>query len=208
MEDTLDIYTRPYDEDYPVVCFDESSKQHLKEKREVIKISKGKCERYDYEYKRNGVSNIFMMFEPLSGWRHVKVTDHHKSVDWADCMKELVDVHFPNAKKITLVEDNLNTHDPSSLYKRFKPSEAKRIWDKIDFHYTPKHGSWLNMAEIEFSVLFRECLNRRIPNQESLKNEILCWEVKRNQKSIKVDWQFRTSDARIKLKKLYPTILE
>lgn len=206
MEDILDIYKRPYDNDYPVVCFDESNKQHLKDTREIIKMSKGNAERYDYEYIRNGVSNIFMFFEPLTGWCHVKVTDFRRSIDWAECMRELVEEHYPKAKKITLIEDNLNTHDPSSLYKKFPPKKAKSIWDKIDFHYTPKHGSWLNMAELQFSILFRECLDRRIPDQESLIKEISDWETDRNSKSITIDWQFETKDARIKLKKLYPTI--
>ncbi len=208
MEDILDLYIRAYNEYYPLVCFDESSKQQLKETFGSIEMKKSKVKRVDYSYERNGVSNLFMMFEPLTGWIHVKVTDHHKREDWAECMKDLVDIYFPKAKKIILVEDNLNTHDPASLYKRFKPSEAKRIWDKIDFHFTPKHGSWLNMAEIAFSILFRECLNRRIPDQDSLKREISFWEKSKNSHITKVDWQFTTEKARINLKRLYPTILE
>ena len=162
--------------------------------------------RYDSEYERNGVSNLFMMFAPLEGWRHVNVTDRRTCIDWAYSIKELVDLHFPTAKKIVLVMDNLNTHHPASLYKAFPPEEARRILDRLEFHYTPKHGSWLNMAEIELSIMQRQCLNRRIPNQESLKREVGAWEAKRNANEEKVDWRFTTQDARIKLKKLYPSI--
>jgi len=206
MEDVLEVYQRPYSEEYPQVCFDETSKQQVKETRLPLPVEAGHPARYDYEYERNGVSNLFMMFAPLEGWRHVKVTDHRTCIDWAYCIKELVDIHFPNAEKIGLVLDNLNTHLPASLYKAFLPEEARRILDRLEFHYTPKHGSWLNMAEIELSILQRQCLNRRIPDQDSLKREVEAWEATRNANEAKVDWRFTTQDARIKLKKLYPSI--
>ena len=207
MEDVLDIYKRPYDPQYPVVCFDESSKQLVKEIIEPLPMEPDQPQRYDYQYERNGVSNLFMFFEPLSAWRHVEVTDQHTAVDYAQQMKYLVDVRYSNATKITIVHDQLNTHVPASLYKAFEPAEAKRIFDRIEFRYTPKHGSWLNMAEIEFSVLARECLDRRIPNKATLKTEIAAWEARRNNLSRTVDWQFTTADARIKLKRLYPSIV-
>ena len=206
MEDVLEVYQRPYSEEYPQVCFDETSKQQVKETRLPLPVEAGHPARYDCEYERNGVSNLFMMFAPLEGWRHVKVTDHRTCIDWAYCIKELVDIHFPNAEKIGLVLDNLNTHLPASLYKAFLPEEARRILDRLEFHYTPKHGSWLNMAEIELSILQRQCLNRRIPDQDSLKREVEAWEATRNANEAKVDWRFTTQDARIKLKKLYPSI--
>ena len=206
MEDVLEVYQRPYSEEYPQGCFDETSKQQVKETRLPLPVEAGHPARYDSEYERNGVSNLFMMFAPLEGWRHVKVTDHRTCIDWAYCIKELVDIHFPNAEKIGLVLDNLNTHLPASLYKAFLPEEARRILDRLEFHYTPKHGSWLNMAEIELSILQRQCLNRRIPDQDSLKREVEAWEATRNANEAKVDWRFTTQDARIKLKKLYPSI--
>jgi len=205
MEDVLDVYTRPYDEERPLVCMDETSKQQIMEVRRPITALPGREHRYDAEYKRNGVSNLFMFFAPLKGWRHVKVTDHRTKVDWAQALKELVDEHFPKVKKITLVMDNLNTHSPSSLYEAFCPDEAKRILNRLDIHYTPKHGSWLNMAEIELSVLGRQCLSRRIPDQLSLRNEIAAWETARNEKAATIDWRFTTGDARVKLKRLYPS---
>jgi transposase len=167
----------------------------------------GREYRYDAEYKRNGVSNLFMLFAPLQGWRHVEVTDRRTKVDWARVIKELVDEHFPEAKKIILVMDNLNTHNPSSLYEAFSPEEAKRILSKLEIHYTPKHGSWLNMAEIELSVLGRQCLSRRIPDQEALRREVNAWETHRNKQEATVDWRFSTKDARIKLKRLYPSFV-
>ena len=206
MEDVLDVYVRPLDPKRPQVCFDESSKQHLKEVRTPLPGEPGQPARYDTEYERNGVSNLFMVFSPLLNWRHVKVTNHRKACDWAECMRELVDVHFPGAERITVVLDNLNTHTPAALYAAFEPAEAKRIWDKLEFHYTPKHGSWLNMAEIELSVLSRQCLDRRIPDQETLKTEVAAWETERNTSGATVMWRFTTADARIKLKHLYPSI--
>ena len=206
MEDVLDVYVRPLDPKRPQVCFDESSKQHLKEVRTPLPGEPGQPARYDTEYERNGVSNLFMFFSPLLNWRHVKVTNHRKACDWAECMRELVDVQFPEAERITVVLDNLNTHTPAALYAAFEPAEAKRIWDKLEFHYTPKHGSWLNMAEIELSVLSRQCLDRHIPDQETLKTEVAAWETERNTSGATVMWRFTTADARIKLKHLYPSI--
>jgi len=206
MEDVLDVYHLPYAEKYPVVCFDESSKQLVAAKRTSIAAEPGQLERYDYEYKRNGVRNLFLFCSPLAAWRHVKVTQQRTHLEWADCMQDLVDVHFPEATRIRLVQDNLNTHNPAFLYKVFEPAEAKRILDKLEFHFTPKHGSWLNIAEIEFSVLSRQCLDRRIGDEASLVHEIATWEENRNHTQATVNWQFTTEDARIKLKKLYPSI--
>jgi hypothetical protein len=203
MEDVLEIYTLPYDEKRPVVCIDESSKQLIGEIRTPIPIEPGNPEKYDSEYVRNGVCNMFMSFEPLSGIRHVKVTDHRTSIDWALYIKEIVDVQYSQADKIVIVQDNLNTHTPASLYKAFNPKEARRIINKLEFHYTPKHGSWLDMAEIELSVLSRQ-LPKRIPTKEELVAKVAAWEKKRNNKVVKVNWQFTTADARIKLRKLYP----
>lgn len=206
MEDTLAVYKQPYDPAHPMVCMDESSKQQTKEVRKPIKVKPGKPERYDTEYERNGVSNLFIFFEPLAGWRHVAVTDKRTAVDWAHQISELVDVHYPEAQRITLVMDNLNTHVGASLYKAFKPEEARRILERLEIHYTPKHGSWLNMAEIELSILSRQCLDRRIPEQETMKKEVTAWVSRRNSHSKPMSWRFTTEDARIKLKKLYPTI--
>ena len=206
MEDVLDVYHLAYDRDYPVVCFDESSKQLVAEKRKSISAAPGQLERYDYEYQRNGVRNLFLFFSPLVSWRHIKITEQRTHQDWANCMKDIVDVHFPEATRIRLVQDNLNTHNPVFLYEVFEPIEAKRILDKLEFHFTPKHGSWLNMAEIEFSVLSRQCLNRRIGDEASLVQEINSWVNNRNHSQATVNWQFTTDDARIKLKKLYPSI--
>jgi len=207
MEDVLDVYKRPYDPQYPVVCFDESNKQLVAEILEPLPIEPCLPPRYDYQYERNGVCNLFMFFEPLAAWRHVEVTDRPTAIDYAQQMQYLVDVHYPDATKITVVHDQLNTHVPASLYKAFEPAEAKRILDKLEFHYTPKHGSWLDMAEIELSVLARECLDRRIPDKMTLVNEVAAWELRRNQGDRTVDWQFTTADARIKLKRLYPSII-
>jgi hypothetical protein len=206
MEDVLDVYHRPYDPNFPVVCFDESSKQLVAEKRKSVPAAPGQLERYDYEYQRNGVRNLFLFFSPLVSWRHIKITEQRTRRDWANCMKDLVDVHFPEATRIRLIQDNLNTHNPVFLYEVFKPTEAKRILDKLEFHFTPKHGSWLNMAEIEFSVLSRQCLDRRIGDEASLVQEINSWVNNRNHSQATVNWQFTTDDARIKLKKLYPSI--
>ena len=206
MEDTLDVYKRPYDEKHPLICMDESSKQHIKDTRQPIPAKPGAVARYDTEYERNGVSNIFMFFEPLQGKRYVEVTDQRTAVDWAYQIRDLVDVHYPHAERITLVMDNLNTHSGASLYKAFEPKEARRILEKLEIHYTPKHGSWLNMAEIELSILSRQCMDRRIPDQETLKEEIAAWQEKRNAIARPMEWRFTTEDARIKLKKLYPTL--
>jgi hypothetical protein len=206
MEDVLDLYHQPYDPRYPQVCLDETSKQLVGETRRPIPAAPGRPERYDYEYQRNGVCNLFMFFAPLEGWRHVKVTDRRTKVDWAHCMRDLVDVHFPDALLIRVVQDQLNTHNPAALYEVFEPKEAKRILDRLEFHYTPKHGSWLNMAEIELSVLSRQCLDRRIPDKFTLEHEVLAWEQPRNSSGASVDWRFTTDDARIKLKRLYPSI--
>ena len=205
MEDILEIYQRPEVPSNPVVCVDETSKQHIKDTREPLRITEGTPSRYDYEYQRNGVSNLFMIFAPLLGFRHVEVTDRRTSIDFAHICRDLVDTHFPDAEKITLVCDNLNTHKPTSLYKAFASDEARRIAEKLQFHYTPKHGSWLNIAEIEFSVLSRQCLSRRIPDQDTLKREVQAWQNRRNQQRATVKWQFTTKDARIKLKRLYPS---
>lgn len=204
MEDVLEVHQRPVSEKHPLVCIDETSKQHIKETRPRCSVRPQHGERYDYEYERNGVSNLFMIFAPLRGWRHVKVTDRHTQVDWAQCMKNISDQHFANAEKITVVMDNLNTHKPASFYEAFPPEEARRLIDRFEFHYTPKHGSWLDMAEIELSVLQRQCLNRRIPDQAALKTEVAAWQKQRNRRKAKAKWQFTTHDARIKLRRLYP----
>lgn len=206
MEDVLEVYKLPHDLKKPLVCMDESSKQQVKEARSPIPMQAGSPERYDNEYERNGVSAIFMFFAPLDGWRHVEVTDRRTAEDWALQIKKLVDEYYPEAEAIRLVMDNLNTHTPASLYKVFEPEEARRIASKLEIHYTPKHGSWLNMAEIELSILSRQCLDRRIPDQETLKAEVAAREATRNQVEAKMDWRFTTEDARVKLKKLYPTI--
>ncbi len=206
MEDVLEVYQRPYDPNYPVVCMDESSKQHLKEVRIPLPLKPGRSERFDTEYERNGTSNIFMFFEPLQGKRYTDVTPSRTSVDWAFQIKDLVDVKYPKATTITLVLDNLNTHVGGSLYKAFPPQEAQRLLQKLEIHYTPKHGSWLNMAEIELSILGRQCLNRRIPDPSTMRKYVRAWEGERNSYSKPMDWRFTTDDARIKLKKLYPTV--
>ena len=201
----MEVYQRTFTEDEVLVCMDETSKQHTKATRIPLPTRPGEPEKYDFEYERNGVSNLFTLFAPLEGWRHVKVTDHHTKVDWALLIEELVDVHYPD-KKIVLVMDNLNTHKRGSLYAAFEPEKARRIAERLEIHYTPKHGSWLDMAEIEIGVLSRQCLNRRIPDQQTLTYEIDAWEETRNQKNIGVDWRFTTEDARVKLKSLYPSV--
>ncbi len=206
MEDVLDVYKRPYDPKYPMICLDETSKQLIEETRNPIPASPGQELCFDYEYKRNGVANLFMMFEPLAGKRYVNVTERRTKIDWAQCVKELVDEGYPYAERIVMVMDNLNTHTPASLYEAFDPAEAKRIADKLEIHYTPKHGSWLDMAEIELGILSRQCLARRIPEMEQLKSEVAAWVNSRNNAEAKVNWRFTTTDARIKLKKLYPSI--
>jgi hypothetical protein len=206
MEDVLDVYQRPYDPQRPLVCFDEGTKQQVKETQLPLPAKPGQLAKYDYEYERNGTSNLFMCFAPLEAWRQVKVTDRRTMIDWAQCMRDLVDIHFPEADRIVVVMDNLNTHKLASLYEAFPPAEARRIAEKLEIHYTPKHGSWLNMAEIELSVLSRQCLNRRLPDQPTLQHEIAAWESQRNDAASTVNWRFTTADARIKLKRLYPTI--
>lgn len=206
MEDVLDVYKRPYDPKRPQVCLDERPKQLIGETRVPVLMARGKPRRYDYEYRRNGVANVFMMFEPLAGKRHLKVTERRTKKDWAYCIRQLVDEVYPDSDSIVLVMDNLNTHKKASLYEAFEPAEAKRIADKLEIHYTPKHGSWLNIAEIEISVMSRQCLAERMGNIERLESEALSWSEKRNAKKVKVDWRFTTADARIKLKKLYPSI--
>jgi hypothetical protein len=206
MEDVLEVYKRPYDMQHPLVCMDESSKQHTLEVRAPLPMEPGKAERFDTEYERNGVSNMFMFFEPLAGRRMVSVTDQRTAIDWAHQIRELVDVHYPDAPRITLVMDNLNTHAGGSLYKAFAPQEARRILDRLEIHYTPKHGSWLNMAEIELSILSRQCLDRRIPDQKTLGKEVHAWVKARNAHAGPMEWRFTTEDARIKLRKLYPSI--
>jgi hypothetical protein len=207
MEDVLEVYQRPYDALHPTVCMDELSKQLVGEVAPPLPLEAGQPQRYDYEYVRNGVNNLFMFFEPLAGQRFVKVTDRRTKVDWAYAVRDLVDIYYPEAEIITLVMDNLNTHSLGALYEAFEPVEAKRIADRLDLHYTPKHGSWLNMAEIELSVLARQCLDRRMPDTALLKRSVAAWQTRRNQAQVKVDWQFTTADARIKLKRLYPSIL-
>lgn len=206
MEDVLDVYARPLDRRRPLVCFDESNKEQHIEVVEPLPMEPGQPQRFESTYSRNGVSNLFMFFAPLLNWRHVKVTDQRRSVDFAHCMRDLVDIHFPDAEKIVVMLDNLSTHTPAALYAAFAPEEAKRIWDRLELHYTPKHGSWLNMAEIELSVLSRQCLKRRIADQETLAYETAAWEARRNAAEATVEWRFTTADARIKLKKLYPVV--
>jgi DDE superfamily endonuclease len=206
MEDVLEVYHRPHDPAYPVVCLDETSKQLVAETRVPIAAKPGRAARHDYEYQRNGTANIFMMFAPLEGWRHVKVTDRHTAVDYAQVLKELSDLHFPDATKIILVQDNLNTHKPASLYEAFPAAKARRLVERFEWHYTPKHGSWLDMAETELSVLSCQCLDRRIPDKLLLTKEVAAWETDRNRKHTKADWQFTAADARVKLKRLYPIL--
>ncbi|MGA9816189.1 MAG: IS630 family transposase [Pseudolabrys sp.] len=206
MEDVLEVYHRPHDPDRPVVCLDETSKQLIAETRVPIPAKPGHPKRYDYEYQRNGTANLFMMFAPLEGWRHVEVTDRHTAVDYAQILKDLSDKHFPNVSQIVLVQDNLNTHKPASLYEAFPAAEARRLVERFDWHYTPKHGSWLDMAESELGVVSSQCLDRRIPDKQTLIEEVAAWEDDRNKNHTTADWQFTTADARIKLKRLYPSL--
>jgi transposase len=208
MEDVLEVYTRPYDERFPQVCLDEKSKQLVGEVREPLAACAGRPTRHDYEYERNGTANLFIVCEPLLGWRHLKVTDRRTKIDWAHCVKELVEVHYPHAERIILVMDNLNTHTPAALYEAFDPAQARRLLERLEIHYTPKHGSWLNMAEIELSVLARQCLEKRIPDREALAGEVGAWEEERNATESSIDWRFTSDEARIKLKHLYPEIVE
>lgn len=206
MEDVLDVYKRPYDAKRPQVCLDETSKQLIGETRIPIPAAPGQEARYDHEYKRNGVVNLFMMFEPLAGKRHVRVTDRRTKRDWAECIREMVDEIYPAAERIVLVMDNLNTHTPASLYEAFPPDQAKHLADRLEIHYTPKHGSWLDMAEIELGILGRQCLDRRIDSAEDLTREVAAWEAARNASEAKVNWRFTTENARIRLRRLYPSI--
>lgn len=206
MEDVLELYHEPYDPKRPQVCFDEGTKQLFDEVHVPLPMTPGQPQRYDYEYVRKGTANLFMFFEPLRGWRHVKVTAQRTMIDYAHCLKDLVDIHYPAADCIRIVHDNLNTHKPASLYAAFPPEEARRILAKLEFHYTPKHGSWLNMAEIELNVLARQCLDRRIGEQDLLAQEISAWEAERNQRGATTKWQFTTADARIRLHRLYPSL--
>ena len=205
MEDVLDVYQREFEEDEVLVCMDEAGKQHVKETREPLQARPGNAEKQDCEYERNGTSNLFMLFAPLLGWRRVEVTERRARADWAHAVKQLADEDFPG-KRIVLVMDNLNTHAPGSLYAAFEPAEARRIAKRLEIHYTPRHGSWLNMAEIEIGAMVRQCLNRRIPDRDSLIREVDAWQEQRNRESVRVDWRFTTDDARIRLKSLYPSI--
>jgi hypothetical protein len=204
MEDVLEVYHRPHDPACPVVCVDETSKQLIVETRKPIPAKPGRPARYEYE--RNGTANLFMMFAPLEGWRKVKVTDRHAALDYAQVLKELSDIHFSGATKIILVQDNLSTHKPASLYEAFPAAEARRLVERFEWHYTPKHGSWLDMAESELGVLTSQCLDRRIADKQTLIEEVDAWEKVRNKKHTKADWQFTTANARVKLKRLYPSI--
>ena len=206
MEDTLEVYHLPYDPDYPVVCMDESSKQLIGEVHTPIPCKPGQPMRMDDEYIRNGVADIFMEVEPLAGKRHVAITKRRTRRDWAQQIKQMLDERYPEAIKVRLIMDNLNTHNIASLYETFEPHEARRLVERLDIHHTPKHGSWLNMAEIELSVLKGQCLNRRIADMATMQAEVATWERNRNNRTRKIDWQFRTADARIKLKHLYPKL--
>jgi hypothetical protein len=208
MEDVLSVYKRPYDPRRPLVCMDESSRQLLGDVREPLEAMPRRVKKVDHEYTRNGTANLFMLFEPLAGWRNVKVTKRRTRIDWAYLIRELCDFHYPQAEKIVLVMDNLNTHSGTSLYEAFPAAEARRLYERLEIHYTPKHGSWLNMAEIELSVLQRQCLRRRLPDIQSLAREVTVWSKDRNGSGAKAEWQFTTPDARIKLKHLYPKILK
>jgi DDE superfamily endonuclease len=206
MEDVLSVYARPYDPLYPVVCVDEGAKELRSTPRGTLPMEPGQPIRLDYEYERHGKANLFVAVEPLTGWRSVRVTERHTRVDFAEELRFLVDLVYPDARQVVLVTDNLNIHSPACLYEAFPPSEARRIAERIEWHYTPEHGSWLNIAEIELSVLHRQCLDRRIEDVERLTTEIEAWETERNQREAKVHWQFTTADARIKLRRLYPQL--
>lgn len=206
MEDVLDVYGRPYDPRRPQICFDEKMVQLIMEKRSPLPPKPGGPERFDYEYQRNGTRNLFLFLQPLAGWRHVLVTERRTKIGFAHCMRHLVDDLFPEAEEVVVVLDQLNTHTPAALYEAFKPAEATRILDRLDFHHTPKHGSWLNMVEIEIGVLTRQCLHDRIPDEDRLQREIVAWEMSRNERKATVNWRFSMSDARVKLKRFYPDI--
>ncbi len=205
-EDVLDVYARPYDESRPVVGVDEGGKQLIGDVREPLPVRPGAPAKQDYEYERGGVANLFMAFEPLAGRRHVEATERKTAADFARFLRVVSDELYPGAEKIVLVCDNLNTHTPAALYEAFEPAEARRLAGRFEWHYTPRHGSWLNVAEMELSVVARQCLDRRIPDLGSLRREVAAWERQRNAAVVKVDWQFTTADSRVKLKKLYPTV--
>jgi hypothetical protein len=205
MEDVLDLYAEPEDPSRPRVCFDECPYQLLSETRRPAPVKPGRAARYDYEYRREGTCNLFVFVQPHTGWRHVKVTERRTKQDFAQCMKDLVDVHFPQVEVIRVVLDQLNTHTPAALYEAFEPNEARRIIRKLEFHHTPKHGSWLNMAEIELSVLSEQCLDRRLPDIETVTCEVNAWQARRNREQAQIHWRFKAEDARVKLKRLYPS---
>lgn len=206
MEDVLEVYHRPYDPKRPVLCIDETFKQLIGETRTPLPLRPGMVERYDHEYVRNGVASLFLACEPLAGWRHVTVTEHRGRVDWAGFIRSLLDGRYAQAERVVLVMDQLNTHALASLYETFPPEHAKRLAERIELHHTPKHGSWLNIAEIELSALGRQCLARRIAHQASLRRKVEQWEQQRNAAVTKVDWQFTTAQARVKLRSLYPSL--
>jgi len=206
MEDILEVYKRPYDANRPLICMDEMPKQLLSDTRDPLPICTGKPAREDYEYKREGVADVFMLFEPLAGKRQIEITDQRRRAEWADVMRKVSDELYPDAEKIVVVLDNLNTHTPAAFYLVFEPEKARRLAERFEFHFTPKHGSWLNMAEIELSALVRQCLDRRISDKEEMVEEVKAWQDQRNSEVVKVHWQFTTADARIKLKRLYPKI--
>ena len=205
MEEVIQTHMLPYDPAYPVVCFDEACKQLFGEVRQPLPTQPGTPAKQDFEYERKGVCNQLMMCEPLRGWRHVRVSERRTRSDYAQCIRELVEVHYPPAKKIRLVQDNLNTHDGASLYQTFRPERARRILDKIDRHYTPKHGSWLNMAETEIRIMNGQCLDRRLDCQTKLATEVASWEDERNAQEARIHWTFTLAAARLKLRKLYPS---
>jgi hypothetical protein len=206
MEEVLEVYTRPRDPERPLVCLDETSKQLIRETRAPVPMKRGRPRRVDYEYERNGTANIFMLFAPLEGWRHVEVTDRHAAADYGAILRDLSDRHFPRADKIVLVQDNLSTHTAASLYATFAPAEARRLAERFEWHYTPKHGSWLNMAESELGVLSSQCLDRRIEDKDNLIEEVAAWQEYRNKHHAKANWQFTNQDARVKLQRLYPSL--
>jgi hypothetical protein len=205
MEDVLAVYKRPRDPVVPLVCLDETSKQLLADTRAPIPMKPGQPARRDYEYERNGTANLFMIFAPLEGWRHIEITDRRTAIDYAHVLEDLSDTQFPNARKIILVQDNLNTHKPASLYEAFPPDKARRLVERFEWHYTPKHGSWLNLAESELGVLASQCLDRRIPDKPTIADEVAAWVESRNAHHAIADWRFTTDDARVKLKSLYPS---
>jgi transposase len=204
MEDVLDLYARPYDPKRPVVCFDEQPRQLIAEVRTPVPMVPGRPQRVDYEYRRAGTANLFLAFEPLAGWRHLEVTVQRTAGDFARQMKALVEVHYPEAEVIAVVLDNLSTHSPAALYRTFRPEEALRLLKRLEFHYTPKHGSWLNMAELEFSILGRQCLDRGLPDRDSLAREVAAWQRRRNRERVTAQWRFTLADARTRMCRLYP----